>query len=213
MRRALLLLFVLLAFKWSFCQAVEGKVAYQKTQQPAAVIELPYPPEMVEHTISEYLSKKGGKGEDLKGFRSFRNMRLSETDTAVADLYFKIDPKSRKEKDKSIVYLVAAKPNEDVSARSTEDRFGIEEAKAFLNGIVPSLETTSIDAQIKGQEENVKKAEKKLSQLADEGQDLMKKKMAIEQKILENQQGQERQKVEIEKQRGELQSMVSKRKG
>ncbi len=58
MQRILLSILILLSVKLSFAQAVVGKVEYQKSQQPAAIIELPYSSEMVESAIKDFLSKK-----------------------------------------------------------------------------------------------------------------------------------------------------------
>ena len=213
MKRALLLTIILFAAKYSFTQAVEGKVEYQKSQQPAAIVELPYSPAFVESSLRGYLEKKGAKGEEIKGFQSFRNVRLGIGDTALTDMYFKIDQKSRQEKEKSIVYLVVAKPNENVATRSGEDRTSIDQAKAFLDEFVPSIESYNSEVLIRGQEENIKKAEKKYNALMEEAQELEKRKQNIEQKILENKQHQEKQRSEVDREKSSLQTIISKKRG
>ena len=81
-------------------QATEGTVQYQKNEQPAAVIELPYSPDVVKDAMSDYLSKKGrSKGNDIKGFTTYRNTQALQSDSANADLYFKVERKSRQEKE------------------------------------------------------------------------------------------------------------------
>lgn len=52
--------------------ATEGTADYQRTTQPAAIIELPYPPGVVEKAISDYMSKNGVKGSSSKGFTVYR---------------------------------------------------------------------------------------------------------------------------------------------
>ena len=59
-------------------QATEGSAEYQKTQQPAAIIELPYAENVVEKAIAEYMAKKGSKGSDSKGFKTFRGYKLRD---------------------------------------------------------------------------------------------------------------------------------------
>lgn len=188
-------------------QAREGKVSYQKTQQPAAVIELPYSRSVVETAINNYLSTKGARGVESKGFKTFRNVRLE--DTVSNDMYFKVERKSQNE---STVYLFMAPVNENISARSSDPAYGVDHAKTVLNNLAPSAEASNIDMQLKEQQEAVSKAEKKLRSLMEDGEDLNKRKMNLEERIIDNQQLQEKQKVEIEKQRQQLSTLMNKKK-
>jgi len=188
-------------------QAREAKIAYQKTQQPAAVIELPYAKNVVETAIENYLSSKGARGNESRGFKTFRNVRLE--DTVSNDMYFKVERKSQNE---STVYLFVAPVNENVLARNTESNYGVEQAKTVLNNLAPSAESSNLDMQLKTQQENVSRAEKRLRSLMDDGADLSKRKSNLEEKILENQQLQEKQRVEIERQRQQLADLMNKRR-
>ena len=75
---------------------IEGTVEYQKGEKRAAIVEVPFPPDIVEGALKEQLAKSGVKEEKLKGMQVFKNARLSATDGEVADLYFKVVKKSRK---------------------------------------------------------------------------------------------------------------------
>ena len=207
MKSSLLLFCVLFVCSAAFAQAREGKVSYQRTQQPAAVIELPYAKAVVESAIVNYLSSKGAKGVDSKGFKTFRNVRLE--DTVSNDMYFKIERKSQNE---STVYLFVAPVNENVTDRNTDTPYGVDHAKTVLNNLAPSAEASNIDMQVKEQQETVNKAEKKLKSLMDDGEDLTKRKMNLEERIIENQQQQEKQKVEIERQRQQLSTLMNKKR-
>src|SRR5688500_13650025 len=136
-------------------QAREAKVAYQRTQQSAAVIELPYSKNVVETAIENYLSSKGAKGNESRGFKTFRNVRLE--DTVSNDMYFKVERKSQNE---STVYLFLAPVNENVTTRAAETTYGIDQAKSVLNSLSPSAEASNLDLQLKEQQEEVSKAEK-----------------------------------------------------
>jgi hypothetical protein len=207
MKYALLSACFLFIITVTFGQAREAKIAYQKTQQPAAVIELPYAKNVVETAIENYLSSKGAKGNESKGFKTFRNVRLE--DTVSNDMYFKVERKSQNE---STVYLFVAPVNENVVARTTESSYGVEQAKTVLNNLAPSAESSNLDMQLKTQQENVSRAEKRLRSLMDDGADLSKRKSNLEEKILENQQLQEKQRVEIERQRQQLADLMNKRR-
>ena len=55
-------------------QAHEGEVEVEKQVKPAAVLELPYSPNIVNAAMSDYLSKIGkAKGSTVKGFITYRN--------------------------------------------------------------------------------------------------------------------------------------------
>jgi hypothetical protein len=68
MKRTFLSLCLLFITGLVYGQAQEGRVEYQKSLQPAAVIELPYAPDLVNAAMNDYLSKKGNPGGRLKRF-------------------------------------------------------------------------------------------------------------------------------------------------
>ncbi len=194
-------------------QAQEGSVEYQKTQQPAAVIELPYAPDIVNAAMNDYLSKKGkSKGSDLKGFTTFRNTQVLQNDMANADLYFKVERKSRKEKEVSIVSLLLSLPKVGEPTVNTVHHLDMEQAKTYLNELVPAIEAYDLELQIKEQNEAVIKAESKYKSLVDDGADLEKKRIAIEKKIQDNKQEQQAQIAEVENQKQKLTGRVGQRK-
>jgi len=192
--------------------ATEGKVEHTKGEKIAAVIELPYPVEEVEDAIEEHFSKKGGKSDESKGFKIFRSMKLKDEDVEVNDLHFKVERKSRKEKDITLVYLLVGRPSENVGVRSGTDRHKIEEAKAFLNQLTPSVEEHHLDVQIKGQDEVVKKALKKQQSLADTQKDLEEKIKALQLKLEQNQAEMAKQTEDLTREQGTLDAMKSRKK-
>ncbi|MEJ7737722.1 MAG: hypothetical protein WKF97_09875 [Chitinophagaceae bacterium] len=212
MKRLLLLVIVLFVVKTVLSQAMLGKVEYQRNQQPATIIELPFSVETLEGAIKDHLISKGSKPAQSKGFTLYKNVQLALSDASSSDLYFKIEPKSRKEKQKSVIYMMVAKPNENVATRSGEDVYGMQQAQSFLNDIEPIIETYSLNLQIKEQEEIIKRAETKHTSLVNDFKDLEKRKKSLEEKLQENIIEQEKQKVEVEKQKELLQSLNFKKK-
>jgi hypothetical protein len=203
-----MLLIILLVYG----QAEDGIVLYNKTHQPAAMISLPYTTNVVNAAMDDYLSKKGSKGDDLKGFKTFRNTRLVQSDSVNADLYFKVTRKSRSEKDKSVIYLLVGMPNEDMANRTQETHFTKEQSKHYLNNLSYVIEAYNLELQIKQQNENVIKEEKRYKNLINDGNDLTKRKGDIEQKIVNNKGEQNKQNTEVEKQKQALAMLVSQRK-
>ncbi|MEP7277915.1 MAG: hypothetical protein ABI813_04670 [Bacteroidota bacterium] len=214
MKRSVILFFSLMATGMVYAQpqATEGSVEFQKTQQPAAVIELPYTENVVEKAISDYMSRKGNKGSDSKGFKTFRGFRLRDSQDYTSDLYFKIDRKSRKEKDLTVVSVVVGKSGEDIKTRSAPDNSSIDGAKDLLNDMVSSIDAYNLELQIHDQDELVKKNQKKYDGLIDDQKDYEKKIKGLEDKLEQNKRDQERQQDEIKRQRDTLETLRGKRK-
>jgi hypothetical protein len=95
-------------------QSFETKSEYNKQQQPAVMSEFAYPPDLVEDVILEDLKQKGfGKGKSTKGYTLYQAINFTEISGEKIDLYVKIEKKSRKEKDISIVTFLVSKGYEN----------------------------------------------------------------------------------------------------
>ena len=193
-------------------QAFEATTDFQKTTQPAAIIELPYSESIVEKAVSDYMNRKGMKGNDSKGFKVFRNYKLRDTQDYMSDLYFKIERKSRKEKDLTVVSLVVGKASEDVKARVSPDNSTLDGAKDLLKDMVSSIDAYSLEVQIKDQEETVKKTQRKYDGLIDDQKDYEKKIKNLQDKLEENRKDQLKQQDEVKKQQSLLETLKGKRK-
>lgn len=193
-------------------EIVEGKTEYQKKEQAALIVELPYPPGVVEDAIKDHLNKRGHKANSSKGYYLFKGTKLDSLSGMDHDLYFKVERKSRKEKDASVVYLFVTKPNENPAERLPAESSGLSSARSFLTSLMPAVDARSLEVDISGQENEVKKAEKKYERLADEANDMQKRLKKLQDNIEENRKEQEKQKLEIEKQKGVLEAMRGKRK-
>jgi len=170
---------------------IEGTIEYQKGVKRAAVIELPFPPDIVEGALKQYLAKGGVKEERLKGMQVFKNARLTPTDGEAADLYFKVDKKSRRDDNTSVVYLIMGRPNENVGLRTADDAYRIQDAKAFLGSFQPQAQSYELEQNIARNEDNIKKSERKMNDLQDD-------RKRLEKKIQEQQQELDRLKAEKE---------------
>ena len=213
MKKILLVLTLSVFIKYASAQEiVEGKVDYQKKEQAALMVELPYPPGVVEDAIKDYLNKRGLKSNQSKGYNLFKGTRLDSLSGMDHDLYFKVERKSRKEKDASVVYMFVTRPNENPTERLTGETSGLSSARSFLSGLIPTVDAHNLEVEIGGQENEIKKAEKKYENLVDDGNDMQKRLKKLQDNIEENKKAQERQKQEIEKQKGILENMRGKRK-
>jgi hypothetical protein len=204
--------FVLLISVLSYGQAYEGAVQCQKQLQPAAVIELPYPPDVVNAAMNDYLSKKGkSKGSDIKGFTTYRNTQAVQNDSSNADLYFKTERKSHKEKEVTMVSLLLT-PADAQTNTGNLHYLNMNDARDYLNGLATAIQAYNLELTIKDQNDAVIKAEIKYKILTTEGTDLENKKAAIEKKIADNKNDQQQQLKEMENQKQKLTQWVSQRK-
>lgn len=192
-------------------KAIEGMAEIQGKKVPAAVIEFPYPPETVETALADKLAEKGFKANKAKDYQLFRSVPIG-SGKSIFDMYVKTERKSRKQKDASVVYIVLAKPNEMVSASTPGDRHGVGDGKEFLNDFTPYLEDFNLKLEIMAQEDNIRKLEKKYSELLSDSTDLSRKKLQLEEKILLNSTTLQQQAAELEKQRIALEAAKSRRK-
>jgi|GEM_PF-275955 len=181
-------------------KAAEGRSDFQKTLQPDVRITVPYPDDVIDKAIEDYMAKKGIRPGSVNGFKVYRNYKLEGQDHN-SDLYFKVDRKSRSEKDVSIVYLMLAKTAEDIKSRKLNDSTGLqlEGGKELLEGMLASFEAYNLEVQIKNQEAAVKKAQKKFDDLVSDQKDYEKKMRNIQDKQTQNKKDQVRQSEEIKK--------------
>ena len=201
MKKTLILLCMLSASIVMFGQAKEGWVESQKKQQPAAVIELPYNPDIVTAAMNDHLSKKGrSRSADIKGFTTYRNTQPMQNDSINADMYFKIERKSRQEKGITVVSLLVNAPVEGTTTDSMR-YLKMEQAKEYLNELIPAIDAYNLELVIKDQNESLIKAESKLKSLINDGADLEEKRVGIDKKIADNKAEQQKQANEIESQK------------
>jgi hypothetical protein len=192
--------------------ATESKIELDKGPKTAAVIAIPYPEDVVEDAIRSYMSKKGNRSDKSKGFILFRGAKINDRDVEVVDLYFKVERKSRKDKDESWVYLIVGRPGENVGLRTAEDRHQLENGKELLNSMVATVKASGLEASIEEQEEVVRKEEKRLKNLEDDQHDLEKRIKNLEEKIQESKLEQRKQADELSKQRATLEGLKARRK-
>ncbi len=193
-------------------RAQEGTTDFQRTTQPAAIIDLPYPEAVVEKAVDDYMGKKGYKGSDSRGFRVFRGYKFSDGSESGNDLYYKIERKSRHDKDMTTVYLVVAKNGEDVKARTGADNSTLAGATDLLNDMVASIDSYNLEVQIKDQEDQVKKAQKKYDGLVQDSVDYSKKIKGLQDKLVQNRKDQDSQLAELKKQNDIMDALRRKRK-
>jgi len=185
MRVLLLSMVVLLAGSMTVsAQAAYTTVTINKKIQPGLMLDLPNNTDVAEGTILQKLKETGyspetkgqlfWKKNKLDGFYVFNGVKLAALDNQQLDMYFKVEPKGKKQKDRSTIYLLVSKGYDNfISPEVDEVTFGA--ATAFLNGFVAGTAGYRLNLDIGEQEKAVKTAEKKLAGLQDDDNALVKK--------------------------------------
>lgn len=211
------ILFVVFALMVTCCAAFSqttasiGKIEYQKGQKQAAIIELPYAPEIVEGALRKKFTSALVKEERLKGMQVFKGSRLTPTDGQVADLYFSVEKRGRKESDQSVVYLILGRPNENVALRPADDNYRVKDARDFLNTLKPVVATYDLEVKIKKQDELIKKSERSLEGLTDDQRIYEERLKDLQDKLTQNKKDQEKLTQELQKQRDERNILMSQK--
>ena len=210
MKKIGLLLIAVIVTATSFAQAYEASIQYDKKKQQAIAIDYSYPQEAVENAIVQKLAKMGYKAKEEKGilnrdkgFLVYKNAYVTSISPERMDLMIKVERKSRKESDESVLYMIMM--NGDKNTLSILDAAGVGNAKSFLNEMLPEVEAANLELQIRAQEETVAKSEKRLRDLKDEQSNL-------ERKLQDNKTNQETTQKDIEAQKQALGVLVGKRK-
>lgn len=211
MRKLILSLIVLITgCNLALAQAYEGMVEYNKKKQDAFLIDYSYSPEAVENAITRKMEQLGYKPKEEKGifnkdkgFKIFKGAFVTEAHADRMDYIIKVEPKSRKNKDESVVSLIMLK--EGANAKSGFAVMDVDRVKDFLRNLRPEIEAADLEIQIRNQEETLAKAEKKLSTLKSE-------KAELEKKLADNESNQEATQKDIDNQRVTLEVLRGKRK-
>jgi hypothetical protein len=188
-----------------------GELEWQKTKIPARIIEVPYSASITEAAIKQKLAQLGYTGKETKGVTVFKGVRIPEISTEAVDLLLKVERKSRKDKDESVVYLAIAKGLNNY-VKGDDDAILIEKINTYTSSFSPWAEAEALERDIKEQEGKLKSAENKDADLKQEGDNLQKRLKKLNEEIETNKKNIEKQKTEIENQRKALDVLKAKRK-
>jgi len=217
-RFGLSFLLILASVTISFSQAYTGKMEYDKKKQTAIVVEYSYPQEAVENAIVDKIESMGNQAKQEKGVFNkdkgcivFKNAKVTDISDDMLNYIVKIERKSRKESEETVLYLVINnKDGEDMLSKGEVNY--AENAKSFLNTLQPNIEKSHLEIKIKLQEAFVTKAEKKYKDLQDDQVSMEKKIRDLQDDLKENAKDQEAQQKEIAVQKQALEDLKGKRK-
>ncbi|MGZ5496749.1 MAG: hypothetical protein ACXWFO_08340, partial [Candidatus Aminicenantales bacterium] len=178
-------------------RSYDGVVEFQKTRQAARIFEFNYPAKDLDKAVEGYLVSRGGKVRNVKGFNVVKGILLHDSENKVYDVYYKVDGKGKGDNATSILSVILADPDEDVLLRA-QPKAGVSSvtqalhvfsgagAAGFFDGLGTYVGDYEYGKAVAVREEEFKKAEKRYSDLVDEGQSLVKKRQKLEQDISDN---------------------------
>ena len=179
-----------MSVQFCFAQVYEGKTDYNKLSQPAIIAEYKYPEATVEKTLTDKLERMGYKVKSSKGFIVISNAVISSISSKPMDYAFKIERKSKKEKDITIVSLVMNENNINAVVDNGAN------CKSFLTDLSPAIDLVNTDNMVNEQYDAVVKSQKKLKNLQDDQMSMEKKIRNLEDDLKKNAKEQEDQQKE-----------------
>ncbi len=196
-----------MSVQFCFAQTYEGKIDYNKNSQAAIITEYNYPEATVEKTLTDKLERMGYKVKSSKGFLIISNAVINSISSKPMEYAFKIERKSKKEKDITIVSLVMNENNINTTADNSS------KGKNFLTELSPAIDALNTDNMVNDQFEIVIKSQKKLKNLQDDQMNMEKKIRNLEDDLKKNAKEQEDQQKEITKQQEVLDAYKAKKGG
>ena len=207
-----LVLFLLAGLNAALTQSASVTVSYNKSDQPALKLELPYDESVSEDFIVYNLRKTGYDAETkgklfwkqskMNGYYIFKEVKFQGIKQPV-DLYFKVERLGRKSKDESVIYLLVSTGNENfVSSGYDENLYN--SAQKFLDGFVEKSAAYKLELDIKAQEDVVKDEEKRYSKLEDTEKELNKKMKQLEEDLKDNTKDKEQQEKKLDSEKKKL---------
>jgi hypothetical protein len=180
-------------------------------------VEFSYPPEAVENALIKKMEGMGYKTKEEKGlfnkdkgFRIYKAAFINDISSNSMDYVFKVERKSRKEKDEAQLFMIIMKGGDNMM--KSFDSYAASSAKSFLNNLLPEVEAANLELQIKDQEDVVAKSEKKQKNLEEDLDSMEKKLKKLQDDIEQNKKDQDKQRQDIINQRNALDNLRSKRR-
>lgn len=213
-------LFFLLTSSFVFAQSpMQTTVEYNGQKYPCYVTGYDLPPKEAQDVIVGKLKAEGYNYGKSRGFLVYRDVKLKELDPQEAqDVLFKIERKSRKEKDKTLVTMITAKagmiPKDRVKgAKMVAEITSSPDAISFINSFRSEMDMRAYNLAVSDQEKVVGKAEKKLKNLRDDQVKLEKKIKDYQADLESNKNAQDKQQKEIDKQKQVLEQKRNEKPG
>lgn len=190
-------------------QVSDGEIEFNKAKRHVKTMEVNEAPDVVEQAVKNKMLKHGYKHTESRGWLIFKNVNDPEFSAEPCDLHIKVERKSRKEKESSVIYFFASKPNDHVTPVALAG--GMLVAEGFHGHITSHAHAEKLERDIKEQEETIAKAQKKYDNLVKDQSSLEKKIKDLQSDLEKNKQDQQAQSQELENQNKILEQLKARR--
>jgi hypothetical protein len=218
MRKITMLLMAAVSFHSLSAQSVTTSIPYNKADQPALLIELPYDEATSQEFIMHNLRKTGyqpetkgslfWKNSKINGFYTFKGVRIDDKQTV--DLLFRVEQKSKIQAERSLVYLLVKKEDLGFVSSSTDATIH-KAAKTFLDGFISQSAAFKLEKDLEDQEIAVRESQKKMDKLKEEEKALLKKLEQIQNEVKRNKDDLEFQQKALENDQQKLDALRTRK--
>lgn len=173
----------------AFSQAKDGTAEFQKTiaSQPAALIYLPYSPEVTRKALDNYTYKTSDKTQKKsKEYLLSSNTSIEKNNISSADMHFIIGLKDERNQNESAVYLKLNSFSNYDDKTKTPIQFNMQDAKDYLDNLAIAIKPYASNLQLALQQKNLSTSYDKNSSLIAQGNKLERKRKKIEIQMGEN---------------------------
>jgi hypothetical protein len=210
--RIFILVLLLLSSRVSRAQSYEGTVKHQNRQQPAAILDVAHPTDLVMAAMAGYLRKKKKSSQtDIEGFSTFLNSQMPDMG-ANADLYFRVEPRGDKDRETSVVYLLLTTLKTDQVPPDTLHYLDMKDAKTYLNDLALVIEAYDLDRKVEVLKDEIYFSESVYTNLETDSLRLAKDRSLIDSRIVTNDADLKRIKEELQMQKRKLTDYNIRRK-
>ncbi len=191
-------------------------IKYDKQQKQCLVLEYPYPASVVEDGIKEKMASLGIKGSDRKGYLAYENSNLMMIDnTAPVNMIFKVERKSKSDKDQSVVYIITEKVTGPAPSKKenapTQDLSMTTGNKMFLDSLSRHLLLFNHQVEINNQISVIGSDEKKQKENMDDSLSLEKKIKNLQADLADLKQKQAAHNIKLQQERAKLEALKQKK--
>ena len=201
----------------AFSQVSQETIEFNKQKQSAFKMEYNFPEEALQKALENRMEQLGYRAKEEKGFLNrdkgfmvHKGAFVTEVTEKSMGYVFKIEPRAKKDKNGSVLYMVIMKDGTNAASVLTD--IEVERVKGFLTHLAPEAERSHLEMQIKGQEENLAKSEKKFKTLQIDSLSLENKLRETHLELDNIIKSQTFQQKEVENQKKLLDEMKAKRK-
>jgi hypothetical protein len=219
MKKLLLITGILFTSLSLFAQSAHHRIRFNKTLQPALMLELPYSADETEGTIISKLKQIGydpatkgslfWKKNTQDGFYVFKQVNISALGSRTVDLYFKVNKKKKNDGASHLYMLISDGQEAFINPQTNMELW--HDARAFLDGFTEAAESYKTDQGIITQETQLKTLRSKYASLQADQKELEERIIRYQKELETNLSRQKEAEKEMENRTRELEAARSKR--